>query len=156
MCPLRRCHNAACPNLLLPLTAMPITAATKLAIARRASGAKSVNMTTAARKVNNAVHVVAASVADSTALVPASDPRQRRPARRSGQLPKQPQQQRDPNDPVPVGEDGMQRIAKLLAWRGLCSRREAEKLIEHGNVSPLTAWLFATRSALLNPMPILP
>jgi 23S rRNA pseudouridine2604 synthase len=33
-----------------------------------------------------------------------------------------------------VGPDGKQRVAKLLAWRGLCSRREAEKLIEHGNV----------------------
>ena len=37
-------------------------------------------------------------------------------------------------DGTPVGPDGLQRVAKLLAWRGLCSRREAEKLIEHGNV----------------------
>ena len=39
------------------------------------------------------------------------------------------------NDLIPVGEDGLQRVAKLLAWRGLCSRREAERLIAHGNVT---------------------
>ena len=35
---------------------------------------------------------------------------------------------------LPVGDDGRQRVAKLMAWRGLCSRREAERLIVNGEV----------------------
>ena len=33
-----------------------------------------------------------------------------------------------------VGDDRRQRVAKLMAWRGLCSRREAERLMANGEV----------------------
>ena len=70
---------------------------------------------------------------------PGKNNRQERPlppaaSKTARQVQPAPQPQQRAADGTPVGADGKQRVAKLLAWRGLCSRREAERLIEHGNV----------------------